>query len=129
MTKSFFPSMLTKSYCYSNLPSVNLIPMLMLWIHVIWISICITYYTFPSDLQAQTIRMMYEIIGQELKSKGLKDAHPTHYLNFYCLVNRELLPKGSSQPTQAVISSRLCDDWLVWPCYRLPSSIVDIFVS
>lgn len=33
--------------------------------------------------------MMYEIIGRELKYKNLENAHPSDYLNFYCLGNRE----------------------------------------
>ncbi|KAL6506660.1 hypothetical protein OROHE_022492 [Orobanche hederae] len=39
--------------------------------------------------QGQTMQMMYEIIAREIKSARLKNAHPTDYLNFYCLGNRE----------------------------------------
>ncbi|KAL6524877.1 hypothetical protein OROMI_030470 [Orobanche minor] len=39
--------------------------------------------------QGQTMQMMYEIIAREIKSARLKNAHPTEYLNFYCLGNRE----------------------------------------
>ncbi|KAG8050389.1 hypothetical protein GUJ93_ZPchr0009g239 [Zizania palustris] len=39
--------------------------------------------------QAQTMKMMYQIIAQELKAKDIKNAHPQDYLNFYCLGNRE----------------------------------------
>ncbi|XP_008445312.1 phospholipase D delta-like [Cucumis melo] len=39
--------------------------------------------------QGQTIQMMYEVIGRELKYKNLENAHPSDYLNFYCLGNRE----------------------------------------
>ncbi|KAL3505442.1 hypothetical protein ACH5RR_035283 [Cinchona calisaya] len=39
--------------------------------------------------QGQTMQMMYDIIAKELKSSQLKNAHPTDYLNFYCLGNRE----------------------------------------
>lgn len=39
--------------------------------------------------QTQTMQMMYEIIAQELKSAQIENAHPTDYLNFYCLGNRE----------------------------------------
>ncbi|XVF63609.1 hypothetical protein PTKIN_Ptkin09bG0100400 [Pterospermum kingtungense] len=49
--------------------------------------------------QGQTIQMMYEIIGQELKAMHIENAHPQDYLNFYCLGNREEIPKdyiGSS---------------------------------
>ncbi|OMO75462.1 C2 calcium-dependent membrane targeting [Corchorus olitorius] len=50
--------------------------------------------------QGQTIQMMYGIIAQELKAMGIKDSHPQDYLNFYCLGNREELPKefGSNSP-------------------------------
>ncbi|CAA0831106.1 Phospholipase D delta [Striga hermonthica] len=39
--------------------------------------------------QGQTMQMMYEIIAREIKSARLMNAHPTDYLNFYCLGNRE----------------------------------------
>ncbi|KAL7142093.1 hypothetical protein ABFS83_08G100000 [Erythranthe nasuta] len=39
--------------------------------------------------QGQTIQMMYQIIAQELKSANFENAHPSDYLNFYCLGNRE----------------------------------------
>ncbi|KAK6131027.1 hypothetical protein DH2020_035225 [Rehmannia glutinosa] len=39
--------------------------------------------------QGQTMQMMYDIIAQEIKSAQLENAHPTDYLNFYCLGNRE----------------------------------------
>ncbi|KAL3639008.1 hypothetical protein CASFOL_016915 [Castilleja foliolosa] len=39
--------------------------------------------------QGQTMQMMYEIIAREIKAARLKNAHPTDYLNFYCLGNRE----------------------------------------
>ncbi|EYU20517.1 hypothetical protein MIMGU_mgv1a018363mg [Erythranthe guttata] len=39
--------------------------------------------------QGQTIQMMYQIISQELKSANFENAHPSDYLNFYCLGNRE----------------------------------------
>lgn len=48
--------------------------------------------------QGQTMQMMYEIIAQELKSTHLENSHPQDYLNFYCLGNREQLPKGNSFP-------------------------------
>lgn len=52
--------------------------------------------------QGQTIQMMYEIIGQELKSTNFDNGvngHPQDYLNFYCLGNREELPKDGSDST------------------------------
>ncbi|KAL0366002.1 UNVERIFIED_CONTAM: Phospholipase D delta [Sesamum radiatum] len=39
--------------------------------------------------QGQTMQMMYDIIAREIKSSQLENAHPTDYLNFYCLGNRE----------------------------------------
>lgn len=35
------------------------------------------------------MQMMYEIIAKEIKSAKLENVHPTDYLNFYCLGNRE----------------------------------------
>ncbi|XP_020592214.1 phospholipase D delta-like, partial [Phalaenopsis equestris] len=49
-------------------------------------------------LQAQTMEMMYSIVAQQLKSMEL-EAHPQDYLNFYCLGNREELPKSREQPS------------------------------
>ncbi|GMY28163.1 phospholipase D delta-like [Fagus crenata] len=46
--------------------------------------------------QGQTMQMMYEIIAGELKSMHLESSHPQDYLNFYCLGNREELPKEAS---------------------------------
>lgn len=46
------------------------------------------------------MKMMYGIIAQELKSSQLKDVHPSDYLNFYCLGNREEL-HGGSKPNPA----------------------------
>nr|XP_009382051.1 PREDICTED: phospholipase D delta-like isoform X4 [Musa acuminata subsp. malaccensis] len=40
--------------------------------------------------QGQTMKMMYSIIGEELKSTNNDKAHPQEYLNFYCLGKREL---------------------------------------
>ncbi|XP_072982915.1 phospholipase D delta-like isoform X6 [Typha latifolia] len=40
--------------------------------------------------QGETMKMMYQIIGQELRSLKFENAHPQDYLNFYCLGNREL---------------------------------------
>ncbi|KAL8514835.1 hypothetical protein ACS0TY_013795 [Phlomoides rotata] len=39
--------------------------------------------------QGQTMQMMYELIAKEIKSAKLQNVHPTDYLNFYCLANRE----------------------------------------
>ncbi|XP_007017919.2 PREDICTED: phospholipase D delta [Theobroma cacao] len=46
--------------------------------------------------QGQTIQMMYGIIAQELKSMRMENSHPQDYLNFYCLGNREEIPKEFS---------------------------------
>ncbi|KAI9201248.1 hypothetical protein LWI28_020671 [Acer negundo] len=43
--------------------------------------------------QGQTRQMMYEVIAQELKAMNIENSHPQDYLNFYCLGNREELPK------------------------------------
>lgn len=43
------------------------------------------------------MQAMFAAVAQELKSMQLLDSHPCDYLNFYCLGNREELPKGASQ--------------------------------
>ncbi|KAL4615903.1 hypothetical protein ACB092_07G160000 [Castanea dentata] len=56
---------------------------------------------FTSEIlfwQGQTMQMMYDIIAQELKSMDIENSHPEDYLNFYCLGNREELPKEVSVP-------------------------------
>lgn len=42
------------------------------------------------------MQMMYEIIAKEIKAAQLENAHPTDYLNFYCLGNREECPEEES---------------------------------
>ncbi|KAF6135652.1 hypothetical protein GIB67_028223 [Kingdonia uniflora] len=49
--------------------------------------------------QYQTMQMMYEIIAKELKSTGVENSHPQDYLNFFCLGNREELPKETPTST------------------------------
>jgi len=39
--------------------------------------------------QWHTISFMYKTVAQAIKEMNLKDKHPTDYLNFYCLGNRE----------------------------------------
>jgi len=39
--------------------------------------------------QWYTISFMYKTVAQAIKEMNLKDRHPTDYLNFYCLGNRE----------------------------------------
>lgn len=46
--------------------------------------------------QGQTMEMMYELIAKELQAMQIEDAHPTDYLNFYCLGNREKCPEEDS---------------------------------
>lgn len=55
------------------------------------------HITKKNDLQSQTMQAMYSMVAQELKSVQLVDSHPCDYLNFYCLGNREELPKEASQ--------------------------------
>jgi phospholipase D1/2 len=43
-------------------------------------------YSFIS--QAQTMKMMYRVIAQELKAMNIENAKLQDYLNFYCLGNR-----------------------------------------
>ncbi|KAJ8772570.1 hypothetical protein K2173_027747 [Erythroxylum novogranatense] len=43
--------------------------------------------------QGQTMQMMYEIIAKELKSMNIVDSKPQDYLNFYCLGNRDNIPR------------------------------------
>ncbi|KAL8059308.1 hypothetical protein ABFX02_03G077500 [Erythranthe guttata] len=52
--------------------------------------------------QGQTMQMMYEIIAKEIKTAKLKNAHPTDYLNFYCLGNRE---EPLNEPNKNGVSS------------------------
>lgn len=48
------------------------------------------------------MKMMYEIIAQELHYANVENSHPQDYLNFYCLGNREKYDKNEpdavSQP-------------------------------
>lgn len=48
------------------------------------------------------MQMMYEIIAKELEFMHLGSSRPQDYLNFYCLGNREELPKEvSGSPNQS----------------------------
>jgi hypothetical protein len=43
-----------------------------------------------SGLKSQTMEMMYLLIAKALRETGLdKEYHPTDYLSFFCLGNRE----------------------------------------
>lgn len=57
--------------------------------------------------QAQTMQMMYELIAKEIKDANLDNAHPTDYLNFYCLGNREEYQKKSSGSSSQASSNVL----------------------
>ncbi|KAE8709881.1 Phospholipase D delta [Hibiscus syriacus] len=54
--------------------------------------------------QGQTFKMMYGIVGKELKSMEMEDSHPQDYLNFYCLGNREELPSDYSWSRSCLLS-------------------------
>jgi phospholipase D1/2 len=47
--------------------------------------------------QTQTMKMMYSLVADTLRDCGLSH-HPTDYLNFYCLGNRETKPHGEPMP-------------------------------
>lgn len=57
--------------------------------------------------QGQTMQMMYDIIAKELKSSGLENSHPTDYLNFYCLGNREEWHEESNSPAKVSSSGEV----------------------
>ncbi|XP_065030564.1 phospholipase D delta-like isoform X2 [Musa acuminata AAA Group] len=57
----------------------------------------------------QTMKMMYSIIGEELKSTNNDKAHPQDYLNFYCLGKRELpnhIIHSTTQVSNVVLSEK-----------------------
>ncbi|KAM0826265.1 hypothetical protein ACQ4PT_068991 [Festuca glaucescens] len=60
--------------------------------------------------QAQTMRMMYEVVEEAVTAAGLGGrAHPQDYLNFYCLGNREPAPPplhGWTSETAAALARR-----------------------
>ncbi|KAL6285499.1 hypothetical protein ACE6H2_009889 [Prunus campanulata] len=45
----------------------------------------------------ETMSMMYRLIGEAIKESGV-EGHPRDYLNFYCLVNREVESQGDFIP-------------------------------
>ncbi|XP_051139132.1 phospholipase D delta-like [Andrographis paniculata] len=55
--------------------------------------------------QGQTMQMMYDVIAREIKSAGLENVHPTDYLNFYCLGNREECHEPSAPKEQSAGSA------------------------
>lgn len=46
--------------------------------------------------QFKTVEMMYSMVADAILERKLEDAHPTDYLNFFCLGNREV--QGESTP-------------------------------
>ncbi|KAL8459390.1 hypothetical protein ACS0TY_036764 [Phlomoides rotata] len=55
--------------------------------------------------QRQTMKMMYEVVAQELQSSQIEGAHPTDYLNFYCLGTREKFQENEAGPSTLAASS------------------------
>jgi phospholipase D1/2 len=48
-----------------------------------------------------TARMMYQTIGETLREEGLdQEFHPTDFLNFFCLGNREVKLPGEYEPPE-----------------------------
>ncbi|EEF52789.1 phospholipase D delta [Ricinus communis] len=71
--------------------------------------------------QGQTMQMMYDVIAKELESMNLEHSHPQDYLNFYCLGNREELPKEMSassdklsQPGDVVSTSQKHQRFMIY---------------
>ncbi|XP_050268437.1 phospholipase D alpha 1-like isoform X1 [Quercus robur] len=52
------------------------------------------------DWQRRTIEMMYMDITQALNRKGLEEANPRDYLNFFCLGKREARREGEYVPPE-----------------------------
>eukprot|EP00250_Pteridium_aquilinum_P013457 c21354_g1_i1 orf=457-2922(-) len=50
--------------------------------------------------QRLTMEMMYKRIATALGKKGMTDASPTDYLNFFCLGNREIKQSGEYKPPE-----------------------------
>ncbi|XP_059437169.1 phospholipase D delta-like [Corylus avellana] len=55
--------------------------------------------------QSQTMQMMYDIVAKELKVMQLVNSDPQHYLNFYCLGNREDFSEESLSDNADKVSS------------------------
>ncbi|KAL8466988.1 hypothetical protein ACS0TY_035897 [Phlomoides rotata] len=55
--------------------------------------------------QRQTMKMMYAVVAQELQSSQIEGAHPTDYLNFYCLGNREEFQENEAGPSTLTSAS------------------------
>ena len=59
--------------------------------------------------------MMYAIIGRELSSPGHENEHPQHYLNFYCLGNRE---SNDSQYGDHISENNAVSSCMTYLCMR-----------
>ncbi|KAK1322123.1 Phospholipase D delta [Acorus calamus] len=71
-----------------------------------------------AQAKAQTMRMMYEIVGRELKFALIENSHPQDYLNFYCLGNREELPRDilkstNQQPDSTPLGMIVDDEYVI----------------
>ncbi|KAJ4843492.1 hypothetical protein Tsubulata_029123 [Turnera subulata] len=64
--------------------------------------------------QGQTMQMMYDIIAKELKSMNIENSHPQDYLNFYCLGNREELPKQMLSSNEPVSASQRFQRFMIY---------------
>nr|GMC65868.1 phospholipase D delta-like [Ipomoea batatas] len=75
--------------------------------------------------QSQTMQMMFEIISQEIKDVLV---HPSHYLNFYCLGQREDVPSSLSQSDADKIYGYRMSLWeehlgKVEECFKKPETL------
>jgi phospholipase D1/2 len=74
-----------------GLPSANAIQEILFW-------------------QSSTIKMMYKMIADQIKSEHLDEAHPCDYLNFYCLGNRETEIESQSRIPPETQIEKLLDE-------------------
>ncbi|KAG6432008.1 hypothetical protein SASPL_103580 [Salvia splendens] len=96
---------LGSSYAYKHAGADNLIPMEIALKIVSKIRAkenFRVYIVIPMWPEARTMQMMYELIAKEIKSANRVNAHPTDYLNFYCLGNREEYQKKSSSEASSL---------------------------
>ncbi|KAM4128992.1 hypothetical protein ACJW30_02G211100 [Castanea mollissima] len=65
--------------------------------------------------QGLTMKMMYDIVARELKGMHMVDLHPLHYLNFYCLGNREdIFDERISDNTDKVSESQWFKRFMIY---------------
>ncbi|KAL8467001.1 hypothetical protein ACS0TY_035906 [Phlomoides rotata] len=62
--------------------------------------------------QRQTMKMMYEVVAQELQSSQIEGAHPTDYLNFYWLGTREEFQENEAGPSTS--SHKIVDRFMIY---------------